>query len=345
MASNLNFSNTEGQMPKDLSRSKFFLASRGKQTKDAKRPRQDSSEREITNFLCQRCDTRVEDGINCTGCKLLFCLRCAQISPGLHKCMKNGEMDDFHWNCRSCNSSFPSLENITGVLKNIQSKFEGRMSNIETRMDSYEERTEKIITDQVTEMKDDIIDSLKGEVNQLVDIRNRELEDRKRRELNLTVFNLPEHSKQSGQENREEDEIDFASICADLDLSSVNIQTSLRLGKKMDNKTRPLKVILIDKAQRKFLLDNAKMIPIKVCSIFSRVIFSKDPSPQQRDEKWKLIKSKRESRQRQDYRPNQHSHSFRGQLDRNRPTLSNPLGNAPTQRVTHMPQNQVNPGS
>ena len=42
----------------------------------------------------------------------------------------------------------------------------------------------------------------------------------------------PEHSNQSGQENREEDEIDFASICADLDLSSVNIQTSLRLGKK-----------------------------------------------------------------------------------------------------------------
>ena len=47
------------------------------------------------------------------------------------------------------------------------------MTNIETRMSTFEERTEKAIVDNVKEMKGDIIDSIKGEVKQLVDSRSR----------------------------------------------------------------------------------------------------------------------------------------------------------------------------
>ena len=90
--------------------------------------------------------------------------------------MMTGEMDSFHWNCKSCISSFPSLENITGVLQEIKATYDGRMTNIESRMDRFEEKTE-----QVREMKDDIVDSLKGELSLLVDSRCRELDDRKRR--------------------------------------------------------------------------------------------------------------------------------------------------------------------
>ena len=90
-------------------------------------------------------------------------------------------------------------------------------------MSSFEERTEKVIVDSVKEMKADIIDSIKGEVNQLVDSRSKELEDRKIMELNITVFNLPEYNNCSGQDNKEEDELDFLSICTDLGLNNVNI--------------------------------------------------------------------------------------------------------------------------
>ena len=99
--------------------------------------------------------------------------------------MMTGEMDSFRWNCKSCISSFPSLENITGVLQEIKATYDGRMTNIESRMDRFEEKTEKVITENVREMKDDIVDSLKGELSLLVDSRCRELDDRKRRELNL----------------------------------------------------------------------------------------------------------------------------------------------------------------
>ena len=58
-------------------------------------------------------------------------------------------------------------------------------------------------------MKDGIIDRIKGEVNQLVDNRNSELEDRKRTERSLAVFNLPEHNQTNGKEIKEANEFDI----------------------------------------------------------------------------------------------------------------------------------------
>ena len=89
------------------------VSAQGKQ--DAKRSRQDSSEVELSLYICQKCDKKVDDGVTCTGCKLLFCISCAKISPSLYNCMMTGEMDSFCWNCKSCISSSPSLENITVV--------------------------------------------------------------------------------------------------------------------------------------------------------------------------------------------------------------------------------------
>ena len=54
-------------------------------------------------------------------------------------------------------------------------------------------------------MKDDIIISLKADMNTVVDARNKELEDRKRRVMNLTVFNLQEHNFGNGPDNKRAD--------------------------------------------------------------------------------------------------------------------------------------------
>ena len=43
-----------------------IVTAQGKQ--DAKRPRQDSSEVELSLYICQKCDKNVDDGVTCTGC-------------------------------------------------------------------------------------------------------------------------------------------------------------------------------------------------------------------------------------------------------------------------------------
>ena len=69
---------------------------------------------------------------------------------------------------------------------------------------------------------------------------------------------MPEHNKGNGQENRIHDECDISGICTDLGLVNVQISKSIRLSKKTEGKVRPLKIILMERAHRKFILDNAK---------------------------------------------------------------------------------------
>ena len=79
--------------------------------KSGKRSREDSI------IYCQKCETEVEVRVACSGCKLGLCLKCAQVSPALYECIERGELSNFHFNCASCEATFPSLENITSILE------------------------------------------------------------------------------------------------------------------------------------------------------------------------------------------------------------------------------------
>ena len=78
-------------------------------------------------------------------------------------------------------------------------------------------------------MKEEIINSLKVDINSVVDKRNLELEDRKRRELNITIFNLMEHSSDNTSENKKADELDIRFISVSLGIENLNITTSFFL--------------------------------------------------------------------------------------------------------------------
>ena len=268
--------------------------------KDPKRPRQDSSE-DDSGFMCQRCDYVADKVITCSGCSLSFCLKCANVSKTLHQCIMDGEPENFHWSCRSCKATFPTLQQISSSLQDITGKHDARMSSIENRLDRFENSAkEEMYQSQVNDMKEDIITSLKADINTVVDAKNKELEDRKRRDMNLTVFNLQEHNFSNGPDNKRADENDILRICSSLGLENLTINYSYRLGKKVESKTRPLKLVLDSKAQRKFLLDNARFVPTKADDNYKRVIITKDLTPAQREErreKMAKIRAQRRSNQ------------------------------------------------
>ena len=263
-------------------------------TTEAKRARQDSSE--DMNYVCGKCDKQIDEGIKCAGCKQLFCFNCAGVSKGLYSCLIKGELDDFRWDCKCCKSLFPSLDNISKVLHDIKTQHDSRLSTVESRLDQFEEKTKESLQEYVTNLKSDIIDSIKEDINGLVDSRNSELEDRRRRELNITVFGLPEHNNLLGSDNKREDEADMKFIGNKLGIQDLNIVICFRLGKKLPNKTRALKVILAEKSHRKFMLDNAKFIPTKLPQHLKNLIISKDLTPVQREERKVFIMNKRGTR-------------------------------------------------
>ena len=131
----------------------------------------DRSKRQRENSLlyCQNCDDIMNANIECSGFKLKYCLHCAEISERLYQCISNGELANFHYNCASCKATFPSRENISGALNPIQTKHDERMTAIENRMDSLETKTSTEIKSSVEDMKEDIINSIRGDVDKLVD--------------------------------------------------------------------------------------------------------------------------------------------------------------------------------
>ena len=89
----------------------------------------------------------------------------------------------------------------------------------------------------------------------MVDARNRELEDRRKRDLNLTMFNLPGPNKENSAAKKQADEQDFKIICRRLGLEEVNVMSSFRLDRMPECKIRPIKLILRDKSHRKFIIE------------------------------------------------------------------------------------------
>ena len=220
----------------------------------------------------------------CNGCKSDYCLKCAGITHTLFEYLTQGEMEDFLWLCKSCKATFPSLDNITRFLKEPLDKNDTRMTKLEDQVGKLESGKESVNT-AVLVMKEEIRNSLKDGINKLVDARNNELEDRRRRETNITLFNLPEHNLPTGQDNKMADEADVNQLCTCLGLETPKMITWFRLGRKAPDRTRPLKIVLETKAQRKVKLDNAKYIQHKAPLNLRRVIISKYLTPTQRNER------------------------------------------------------------
>ena len=248
----------------------------------SKRLRQDSDDQEV---LCQRCDYLTKERVICSGCKLNFCLRCANISDALWTCITKGELDNFIWSCRSCRATFPSLDNISKVLGDIQTATNLRMDKFEARLGTKEERTTDEIKNSVSSMKSEILESLQTNLEGLVDNRTKEIEDRKRCETNLVFFNVPEHRNPRGEENKLQDIEDIQRLSSSLGLENFQITHCFRLGKKSSTTNRPLKLALEIKSQKKFLLDNAKLVPEKAPMSLRQVIIVRDMTIKHREER------------------------------------------------------------
>ena len=79
----------------------------------------------------------------------------------------------------------------------------------------------------------------------------------------------------SDTERKSADEAHMKGLSVDSGLDNLSIQTSFRLGQDQD-RPRPLKVILLEQFQLRFLLDNTKNINTEVKHRLRRVVVSKD---------------------------------------------------------------------
>ena len=111
-------------------------------------------------------------------------------------------------------------------------------------------------------MKSEVIDNVKENLSKLVDARTRQIQDWKKNNI-IFLFNLPEHRSQSGEENKRRDEGKLNDLSTNIGLDNPQTQLCFRLGKYYPTQDIPLKVVLPNRAHRKYLLDNARYISEK----------------------------------------------------------------------------------
>ena len=73
----------------------------------------------------------------------------------------------------------------------------------------------------MSHVKDQITSTLKDEIGEYVDARCKEMDDRRRRELNVIVYNLPEAYNENNIRNKEEDETAIHKISTNLGIDNL----------------------------------------------------------------------------------------------------------------------------
>ena len=246
---------------------------------------------EVEKNHCARCDNDLgTNRIECKSCTLPYCARCSGMSMTAFDLVTSGGLEDYNFLCKSCKKTMPTLENIDKKLNVISDQQERRLRSIEENISKIKLDTKTMVQDEMKEVHKKLLKDLEHNITKTADARIKEMDDRRRRELNIVVFNLPEGTSAIGAINKEHDENNVRLIAENLGLENLQIETSYRLGKKIPGKLRVLKVILKDRKERKHLLANSKNIKEQAQEKFKNVIIYRDLTEEQR-------KDRREKRQ------------------------------------------------
>ena len=153
------------------------------------------------------------------------------------------------------------------------------------------------------------------------------------------MLNLPKPNEEKPAANKQADEQAINIICRRLVLEEVNVMSSFRLGRKSENKIRPIKLILSDSSHRKFIIGNAKHIPRKVPTLWQRVVITKDLTPLGKERK-ESLEQRKQQRQPQPSGTNDQSNSPRPMEVQDREP--SPIRNVLQHDISHM---NATPGS
>ena len=115
-----------------------------------------------------------------------------------------------------------------------------------------------------------------------------ELDNRERRKNNVIIYNLPETSLS-------QDEKWFTDLCKGVFDISIKITKILRLGKSVENKARPLLIVIDDLSHKEFVVSHSYYL--RRHSQYKNVYISTDMTKLQREKHRKLVQELKQRRE------------------------------------------------
>ena len=167
---------------------------------------------------------------------------------------------------------------------------EHKLSTMDSEMNK---KIEGKINNMKIELQNEVVEKIKGGLQDDVRKEVREIEDQKQRALNLICFNIAESKSKSSDDRKKHDTEKFTELCHRIGVKEIDIKLAFRLGTPQSGKIRPLEVIFNNKKHRKDILDHASNIrSISASTGLHKCIIAKDLTVRQREEN----KKRREER-------------------------------------------------
>ena len=101
---------------------------------------------------------------------------------------KCGGFKDLSYTCKSCKRTIPMLDSIDKNLTRISENQDKGIDQLEIRMKELDTNTRITIQPGYNEIKSDFNEGIDNRITKVVEEKTKELEDRRRRELNVVVF-------------------------------------------------------------------------------------------------------------------------------------------------------------
>lgn len=265
-----------------------------------------SDSEEEAYSICQTCNEEVSEddaALQCEVCRYWFHCECQEISLALYKELNTDSTGNalFAFSCTNCKKGCSKLMQHIKRLTIQQQNHDEKITVLENQNKEMKEELKMEKTRRETELVtvNERLQTLEEKPDgQGADRVIQEMEERKYREGQVVLFNVPSSQATDPETRKAEDLERIRAVCKKV-VPSYNLQepqSLFRFGAKKPGKHRPLKMRFADATMAKELITKWREVPIGRRKEQSPIIVIQDTTPEQRNYQ-KNLQEERDRRQ------------------------------------------------
>ena len=254
---------------------------------------------------CPYCSKNFPDdakSVQCDTCGNWVCLPCSKVNEELydviHKLNDNEDgTSGFKWVCKLDERSLPTLKEMNTTLSSIMQSNNERFDKIEEQVRKVEDSIGEKVSEEVIGLKEKLMADISVEIDKKLEQKSKEENDRKFREMNLCLFNVPVSDSTDPQERKKHDlsvlNSLFQAVVKDDKITEPQIKNIFRLkstnvsseGAEGQLKDPVMKVTFVSKHELRLFITNARHIKDNeaLSKEMQNIMVSRDMSPRERE--------------------------------------------------------------
>ncbi len=229
---------------------------------------------------CRKMVVRGDEALMCEICSQWFHIKCEKVTKAQYKNQASKTKSNFHWYCDACDIVQSGIIREITILKSQQSQFKKKLDELEEKkvdkedlqkeldkkaakedVEKLEERINTMEGKQATSGESSTVNpqasTSSGNGNTMEDVI-KEMKDQEDRKRNIIFFNIPESKAKDMNERTKHDKEEVKEITkiCNATIKKDDMLKAKRLGKKSEDKPRPLLIEVSNDEKKSVLFKN-----------------------------------------------------------------------------------------